>query len=274
MGFMSRKLLFVVTPSILVLALCMTPSGAATQWTKARIIEAYLPKVEAVNVVGGAKIWKAYIRETSLLAGHASGKLHADLLAASGATKAWINAPRNTATKRENGLYSAANAAINRLDTVLRINQKLSKYVAGYTPPTTTTTVPPTTVPPPTTTTTSPGQYEAACTNSPEYGALTSPNAQTGVCVTYEAQVFQYDANTGTTEMLVEVTNDGYGVWQDLVELTLPQSVVSQNFIENDVIRFWGVTTTPDTYTTENNGTNTIPAVNVKYATLVSAASS
>ena len=29
-----------------------------------------------------------------------------------------------------------------------------------------------------------------------------------------------------------------------------------------------------DTYTTENNGTNTIPAVNVKYATLVSAASS
>jgi hypothetical protein len=128
---------------------------------------------------------------------------------------------------------------------------------------TTTTTTPPE----------SPGQYEAACT-SPTYGALSSPNAQTGVCVTYQAQVFQYDSNTGANEMLVYVTNDGYGDWSDLVELILPQSVASQNFIENDVIQFWGPTTTPDTYTTENNGTNTIPAVNVKYATLITAASS
>jgi hypothetical protein len=134
----------------------------------------------------------------------------------------------------------------------------------AFTPATTTTTAPPE----------SPAQYEAACTNSPTYGALASPNAQIGVCVTSEAQVFQYDANTGTMEMLVDVTNDGYGDWSDLVKLTLPASVVSQNFIENDVIRFWGPTAAPYTYQTESSGSNTIPAVNVKYAVLVSAASS
>jgi hypothetical protein len=145
-----------------------------------------------------------------------------------------------------------------------QIQRAVQTIDQALTPATTTTTAPPE----------SPAQYEAACTNSPTYGALTSPNAQTGVCVTFEAQVFQYDTNTGTTEMLVDVTNDGYGDWSDLVELILPQSVASQNLIEDDVIQFWGTTTTPDTYTTENNGTNTIPAVNVKYATLVSAASS
>jgi hypothetical protein len=129
---------------------------------------------------------------------------------------------------------------------------------------TTTTTVPPE----------SPAQYEAACTNTPVYGQLTSPTAQTGLCVTYQAEVFQYDTNTGPTEMLVDVTNDGYGLWTDVVELLLPQSAVSQNLIQNDVIQFWGTTTTPDTYQTESGGTNTVPAVAVKYVTLVSAASS
>jgi hypothetical protein len=131
-----------------------------------------------------------------------------------------------------------------------------------------------TTAPPPTTTTTSPSQYEASCSNSPAYGALTSPNAQEGLCVTYEAQVFQYNSDTGTTEMLVDVTNDGYGLWTDIVELRLPQSVVSQNFIQDDVIRFWGTTAGSDTYQTSIGGTNTVPVVDVTYATLVSAASS
>jgi hypothetical protein len=146
-----------------------------------------------------------------------------------------------------------------------------AQWAAGNIAPASTSTSPPTTTTVPQE---SPGQYEAACTAAPPYGALASPTAQTGVCVTYQAQVFQYDANTGTTEMLVYVTNDGDSIWQDLVKLSLPQSVVSQDFIENDVIQFWGATAAPYSYTTEQNGTNTIPAVNVKYATLVSAASS
>jgi len=156
-----------------------------------------------------------------------------------------------------------------------RLSLKGSKAVhvsdAGISVAPATTT---TTAPPPTTTTTSPSQFEASCTNSPAYGALSSPNAQIGVCVTYQAQVFQYDSRTGTTEMLVDVTNDGYGVYTDTVELQLPQSVVSQNFIQNDVIQFWGTTAAADTYQTASGGSNTVPVVDVMYATLITPASS
>ena len=86
--------------------------------------------------------------------------------------------------------------------------------------------------------------------------------------------MFQYDSRTGTTEMLVDVTNDGYGVYTDTVELQLPQSVVSQNFIQNDVIQFWGTTAAADTYQTASGGSNTVPVVDVMYATLITPASS
>jgi hypothetical protein len=134
----------------------------------------------------------------------------------------------------------------------------LAHTATGTTEPATVppTTVPPTTVPPPPT----PAQYEASCTNSPAYGALSSPNAAQGTCVNYQAQV--------------DVTNDGYGFWSNVVELQLPPSAVAQNFIENDVIQFWGITTGTDTYTTKIGGTDTVPVVDVKYATLVTAASS
>jgi hypothetical protein len=174
-------------------------------------------------------------------------------------------ATTETVAQEETQLKTGA----QELQTVIHDFRAAGVNVVIPAPPPTTTTVPP-----PTTTTTSPAQYEAACTNAPTYGALASPNAQTGTCVTFEAQIFQYDTRTGTTEMLVDVTNDGYGLWTDTVELQLPQSVVSQNFIENDVIRFWGTTAAADTYQTASGGSNTVPVVDVKYATLVSTASS
>ncbi|MGH9044105.1 MAG: hypothetical protein ACRDVP_04585 [Acidimicrobiales bacterium] len=118
----------------------------------------------------------------------------------------------------------------------------------------------------------SPPQYEAMCTASPNYGTLSSPNTLPGACVTYQAQVFQYDANTGANSMLVYVTNDGDGFWSNLVQLLLPPSAAAQNFVENDIIQFWGPTGTPDTYDTSIGGSNTVPSVNVQFANLVSPA--
>jgi hypothetical protein len=36
-------------------------------------------------------------------------------------------------------------------------------------------------------------------------------------CVHYDAQVFQFDSVTGNKAMLIEITNEGDGVWGDLV---------------------------------------------------------
>jgi len=130
-----------------------------------------------------------------------------------------------------------------------------------------------TTMPPTTTTTQSPAQYEAGCTGSPPYGQLTSPNAPSGTCVTYQANVFQYDTNTGKNDMLVYVTNSGYGLWTNIVELKLPSSVAGQGFIQDDVIQFWGPTAGTETYSTNAGGHNTVPVINVAYAKLISQAS-
>ena len=120
------------------------------------------------------------------------------------------------------------------------------------------------------TTTTTPAQYEAGCTQSPSYGDLTSPNAQPGVCVTYQAQVLQYDQNTGKNEMLVFISNDGSGLWSDEVELKLPDSVAAQGIVQNDVIQFWGTTAGEDTYKTQAGGSATDPVIKVAFATLIS----
>ena len=93
-----------------------------------------------------------------------------------------------------------------------------------------------------------------------------------GTCVTGQAQIFQFDSNTGPSAMLVEVTNDGYGLWSDNVELLLPNAAAGQSLVQNDVVQFWGTITAPDTYTTQSGGTDTIPAINVEYITLVSSA--
>lgn len=84
-------------------------------------------------------------------------------------------------------------------------------------------TTPP--APPPTTTTTmSAAQYQASCTTTMTFGQLSSPNAPQGTCITGQAQVFQFDSNTGPTSMLIDVTNDGCGDWYNVVELQLPNA--------------------------------------------------
>ena len=106
------------------------------------------------------------------------------------------------------------------------------------------------------------------------YGQLSSPNVVLGTCVTSQAQIFQFDSITGPSAMLVAVTNDGYGLWSDHVELLLHNAAAGQSLVENDVVQFWGTIASPDTYTTQQGGTDTIPAIKVKYITLISAAGS
>ena len=139
---------------------------------------------------------------------------------------------------------------------------------ASTAPPTATTTIPPTT-----TTTLSQAAYEASCTNQMTYGQLVSPNVTQGICITGQAQIFQYDSVTGSSDMLVDVTNDGYGLWTDIVELQLPATGLPPGLVENDVIQFWGPISGTNSYTTTGGGNNTVPVVDAQDVTLVSAAS-
>ena len=111
--------------------------------------------------------------------------------------------------------------------------------------------------------------YEARATTM-SYAALTKdPAALKGRVVTFHAQVFQYDTNTGTKHFLASVTNDGYGVWTDNVWADVNPEVAA-HVCDNTVIQFWGSVVGAYTYTTTNNGNATVPEIRIKYLTVLS----
>ena len=131
--------------------------------------------------------------------------------------------------------------------------------------PVTTTTAVPTT-----TTTSLPADvYKAACQTMPYANFVKDPASMAGQCITYQAQVFQYDSRTGLTTMLVDVTNnDGY--WADTVQVDLPSASLGANVVQNDIVQFWGPIVGASTYDTATGGSNTVPEVQAQYLTLIS----
>jgi hypothetical protein len=95
------------------------------------------------------------------------------------------------------------------------------------------------------------------------------PASLAGTPVTYEGQVFQYDSATGTSNFIVSVTNDGYGIWSDNIWADVDPSI-AQNVCTDTIIRFWGDVVGPYTYTTTMNGELTIPEVKIRYVDVVS----
>ena len=95
------------------------------------------------------------------------------------------------------------------------------------------------------------------------------PTGLAGQCITYQAQVFQYDSWTGLTTMLVNVTNP-YGYWEDTVQVDLPSASLGANIVQNDIVQFWGPVIGASTYDTATGGSNTVPEVQARYLTLTS----
>lgn len=84
-----------------------------------------------------------------------------------------------------------------------------------------------------------------------------------GTCVHYTAQVFQFDTVTGPKAMLVAITNEGYGVWTDLVWVNLATTSLGRAIYENDIVYLVGRLDGTTTYTTSLGGTNTVPVIDV-----------
>ena len=112
----------------------------------------------------------------------------------------------------------------------------------------------------------------AACPSSvpgPSYGVLVK--GQYGTCVHYTAQVYQFDTVTGNKGLLVAITNDGFGVWTDLVWLNLASASLGTTITDNDVVYLVGRLEGTYTYTTQLGGTNTVPVIDVTQLRLANA---
>jgi hypothetical protein len=112
------------------------------------------------------------------------------------------------------------------------------------------------------------GSLKAQAVSIPYDELNKDPDALKGKIVTYRAKVFQYDAATGTSSMLVEVTAGDYGIWDDNVKLDLDAAQAS-NIDEKDIVQFWGTVEGSYNYETRIGGHNTLPAIQVKYMSLV-----
>ncbi len=100
------------------------------------------------------------------------------------------------------------------------------------------------------------------------------PDSLDGKCVHYQAEVFQYDSSTGTNSMLVEVTNVGYGLWDNLVAVNLPSASLGSHIYQDDIVELVGRVNGTETYQTRLNGQNTVPVIDATQMHLVSSGSS
>jgi hypothetical protein len=112
----------------------------------------------------------------------------------------------------------------------------------------------------------SPAVYKASAASMPYNQLVKDPAALKGRVVTYTGQVFQYDTNTTTSNMIIAVTNGGYGYWSDNVWLDVDPTATA-NVCKDTVVRFWGDVVGAYSYTTTSNGTLTIPEIHVRYIT-------
>jgi len=173
------------------------------------------------------------------------------------------------------GAQKAGRVATTRAQLVGAVkawNEAVS--TGGASVATTTTTTPPgatttttTTAPAPPT----PAQFEASCSELMPYSELDQGlDSLDGVCITEQAQVAQYDSQTGTTTMLVNVTDDGGGNWSGLVAVNLASASQGTGITEGDIIQFWGPVSGSATLTNSDGSSTTIPLVDATYLTVVS----
>ena len=109
--------------------------------------------------------------------------------------------------------------------------------------------------------------YKASAKAIPYVQLEKDPASLAGTVVTYTGQVVQYDTNTTTSHLRIDVTNNG-GFYTDTIWLDVDPSQTTKVF-RDTVIQFWGEVVGPYTYTSVTGAQITIPEVNARYVKVV-----
>ena len=98
------------------------------------------------------------------------------------------------------------------------------------------------------------------------------PAGLRGTRIYSRGEVFQYDARTGLTAMLVHVrlVNPGrFEFWTDPVLLRFDTAALGNGIDQKDIIEFWGEIQGAYSYTTAIGGSNTVPEIRARYVALL-----
>jgi hypothetical protein len=104
--------------------------------------------------------------------------------------------------------------------------------------------------------------YKATAT-TPDYDQLAKrPDRFKGDKVKFRGQIFQIQEDEGGGWMLLSVTDEGYGFWDDNIYVEYDRSIRSA---EDDVMTVYGPITGEETYETQIGGETFVPKMTAKY---------
>jgi len=89
-----------------------------------------------------------------------------------------------------------------------------------------------------------------------------NPDRYAGTFVKGRAKIYQIQEDGDTTEGGLDVTNNGYGYWDDNVRFTLPKVT---DFVEGDVVSFYGTIEGSYSYESVAGWNITVPMVKLSY---------
>jgi len=104
----------------------------------------------------------------------------------------------------------------------------------------------------------SPRKVKATARKIPYKQLAKDPDRYAGEAVTYRGQVLQVQESGGSGFMLLSVTRDEYGVWDDEVYVNYDESTSAA---EEDVVKIYGTVTGGIDYDTQIGGSNYVPEI-------------
>lgn len=105
-------------------------------------------------------------------------------------------------------------------------------------------------------------EYRAAATTIPYNQLEKNPYNHAGERVVYRGQIFQIQESFGTSVILLSVTDEGYGLWDDIVWVDYDGEIESA---EDDIITVYGKVTGSKSYETQIGGETYVPRIRARY---------
>jgi hypothetical protein len=105
-------------------------------------------------------------------------------------------------------------------------------------------------------------QFIASTTTIPYNQLEKNPKRYKGTKVAYRGQIFQIQEDGGSTWMLLSVTDEGYGFWDDNVWVEYDGTI---DGAEEDVITVYGTITGEQSYETQIGGETYVPKMHARY---------
>lgn len=110
-----------------------------------------------------------------------------------------------------------------------------------------------------------PDAYKPSCQAVTYDDLYRNPSSYMGKDVTLRGKIMQVVTSDNTTVYLVQVTQDEYGLWDDIVMVADSRADKSNNFIEDDIIQLYGTSAGNTSYETAMGSSKNVPLISALY---------